>query len=152
MKYITLINGGRTKVDDNDYEMLSLFKWYGINSKRSAGTYVIAAKAAGIFMHRLIMMPPPLMVIDHKNGDSLDNRKSNLRICHHHENCQNSIYRNKTNKHGYTGLSQDHRKHLWRARISVNMKRLFLGVFKSPLAASRAYQKAVKKYHTRFVK
>jgi hypothetical protein len=84
--------------------------------------------------------------IDHINGNTLDNRKANLRICTRAENNCN-IKRRKNNTSGYKGVSFDKRKKKWSAYISKNYKHYFLGYFVTPEEAYIAYCKASKKYH-----
>lgn len=87
MKYINVTRKGvtyRAKVDDIDYEKVSKHTWYYTGGYAQA---VIDDKKIG--MHRYIMNTPKGLVTDHLNHDTLDNRRSNLRICTHAENMAN---------------------------------------------------------------
>lgn len=68
--------GKSTKVDDDDYEKYNHLVWH-----LSDTGYAVRKSGKTVRLHRLIMDCPEGMVIDHLNGDKLDNRKSNLRIC-----------------------------------------------------------------------
>ena len=89
----------------------------------------------------------PALPIDHINGDSLDNRITNLRLATAAQNAQNVYQAQKNNSHGKLGLSYDKKKRLWRARIGLNGKRIFLGKFKSQDAAYEAYLVAKRELH-----
>lgn len=96
MKLISL-NGGiySTKVDDDDYENLKSQKWY---AGRARYTHYVIARS-GKHMHRILMGDPEGFVIDHINGDGLDNRRCNLRITTPSENSKNRRdFRAKTPK------------------------------------------------------
>lgn len=138
-------------VDNNFYKKLRVFKWYLSNG------YAIRNKFGGkhttVRMHREIMRALPSQEIDHRNGNKLDNRKSNLRVCKRKDNTKNARkYKNNTS--GYKGVYFfKNRKHLstpWIAIINVDKSSFFLGMFTSKEAAARAYNTAAKKYHGEF--
>lgn len=94
MKLIKLTRGFFAKVDDEDYEELSKYKWhFKIGTKNKTGYATRGVQENGkvkfFLMHRQIMGFPEGMVIDHKNHDTLDNRKENLKICSQKENLKN---------------------------------------------------------------
>jgi hypothetical protein len=102
-----------------------------------------------ITLHRFIMNIPKEMEVDHINGDTLDNRKVNLRVCTKSENnCNRKINQNNTS--GYKGVSYKMSRHKWCAKIGVNNKNIHLGYFDSPEEAYAAYCIASKKYHGEF--
>ena len=104
-----------------------------------------------IYMHKLIMGTPDDMDTDHlyqvSNG-ICDNRKSNLKIKTHQENMFNCIL-SKNNTSGYMGVDYRKDRGLWRARIKVDDKEIYLGQYNTPEEAAIAYQKAKSKYHTK---
>jgi hypothetical protein len=95
------------------------------------------------------MKPPKGKEVDHINGDSLDNRRKNLRICTHSENCQNRKKR-LDNTSGFKGVYWSKRSNKWVANIQIKSKRIYLGGFISKIKAAEAYQKANIKYHGKF--
>jgi len=99
-------------------------------------------------MHRQLIQPPDGYVIDHINGEGLDNRRANLRFATVAQNAWNSKKRNP--RSGYKGVCFDKQKHLWRAAIVCHRKRIHLGYFKNKIHAARAYDFAAKKYHKEF--
>lgn len=85
MKKILLNNNNYAIVDDEDFEFLNKFNWH----KSETGYAVRCEKRKTIRMHRLIVNCPDDMLVDHINGNRLDNRKQNLRICTFNENIRN---------------------------------------------------------------
>ena len=91
------------------------------------------------------------MVVDHINGNGLDNRRSNLRVCTRSENGMNRG-KNKNNKSGYKGVAWHEKAKLWRATLGLKGKIIHLGDFADKSEAYRAYVEACKKYHKEFAR
>lgn len=155
MKYIPLTQAKKAKVSEADFDMLNRFKWAydshnhcavrGIWNKEAKKTVVVS-------MHRFLMETPKGMDTDHINGDRLDNRRENLRICTHSEN-QRNMQKHKDNKSGYKGVSWDTRSKKWVSRIKAeNGVYRFLGFFRNKLDAAKAYDNAAIKHHGVFAK
>ncbi len=121
MKEIQLSQGKIAVVDDEDYEYINQWKWSYLSSGYAVRSLWSLLGSKTILMHRIIANTPIGMDTDHINGNRLDNRKSNLRVCTHAENTRN-IPMHKDNKIGYKGV-QKHGKS-WRARILVNGKQI----------------------------
>jgi hypothetical protein len=128
MKSITLTRGKVALVDDADYEWLNKYKWYS-----GARGYVISSTTADgkkgvMYMHREIMKTPRDMQTDHINGNKLDNRRSNLRICTSAQNRANKG-KQSNNTAGYKGICWSKAAKKWQAQITVNKKTIYLGLF-----------------------
>jgi hypothetical protein len=100
-------------------------------------------------MHRVIMNAPSGMLVDHRDGNGLNNQKSNLRICNRKQNQQNRPM-NSNNKSGYKGVCWNKRSNKWRSGIRVDNKDIFLGSFFCLVKAAKAYDEAAKKYFGEF--
>jgi hypothetical protein len=83
------ITNGEAQIDSDDYELVSKYKWHRNDLGYAVWRGIVDGKKQTIRMHRLIMGAPKGMVVDHINHDTLDNRKSNLRICLQAENMRN---------------------------------------------------------------
>jgi len=106
-----------------------------------------------ITLHRFVMGSTHCdgIFIDHINGNTLDNRKLNLRPCNNQENQWNRKI-NKNNKSGFKGVYQDKKSGRWRAVISINKKRTHLGSFADPKTAHAVYVESAKKYYGEFAR
>lgn len=133
MPYIRISQGYLVVVDEEDYETLSQSKWqYNSGYARR--------KQEPRLMHRLIMNCPPDMQVDHINGDGLDNRKKNLRICTREQNSKNRTGYLGYNKTGFKGVSKSGNR--CTAKIRVNGVKKHLGTFATKEEAARAYDVA----------
>ena len=151
MKSIKLTNGQSTIVDNDDYHALKGFIWYLDNDG-----YVLrrGPKETGwrfIKMHRLIAGTPDGLDTDHINGNRLDNRKCNLRICTRGENLRNRG-KPKNNKTGYKGVHYCIVLQAFVAQIGFRYKVFNLGSFSTALKAHNAYKKAAAYYHGEFAR
>lgn len=153
-KEIQLTQGKFAIVDDEDYEYLNQFKWHAskLNGKFYARRYIkLSNPNIKILMHRDVMKPERRYVIDHVDGNTLNNKKNNLRICTNAENIRNSkISINNTS--GFKGVYWNKQNAKWRAFITLNYKRIWLGNFINPIDAAEAYNEAAIKFHGEFAK
>jgi len=156
MKEILLSQNMVAIVDDEDFERLNIFKWTFSRQREKTGCAVrnIGRKDNGTVvlyrMHWEIMGKPKKgFVVDHINGNELDNRKCNLRICSYRNNARNKV-KQKNNTSGYKGVSLDKRRNKWSVRIKTNNKYKFCGYFKNIIDAVKTYNDVAKKYHGKF--
>lgn len=144
MKTIPLPNGISAIVDDDDYDRIMSFGAW--NCSRSLHVWYAHKNHGGrknrkcLMMHRVIMNAPDGLDVDHINGDGLDNRKENLRICTRSKN--NASRRRCKSQTGYRGVQPENKSPNYIAQITVNRKRIWLGNFASPRLAARAYDLA----------
>lgn len=153
MKKIKLTLGKYTLVDDNIFNFLNKWKWVANNKRKDHYFNVVRTcyigKKKTIYMHRLILKAKKGQIIDHINGNALDNRRKNLRFV---TPSQNRINSPRKNKFGFKGIAThpEHSKYL--VRIQINGKRHYLGTYKTPKQAAKAYDKAAKRLHGEFAR
>lgn len=146
---IPLTNGGEAQIDPGDVEKVSAFCWYGVirNGVRYAR---IAASGKAVYLHHLILPAVRGMTVDHKNGDGLDNRRSNLRYATHSQNSRNA--KKRDNLSGYKGVSWHDKANRWHARIWTGEKSRHLGLFDFPEDAADAYDTAARELYGEFAR
>lgn len=137
------------RVDRKNYDYLGQWKWHynhgyavrrihrRLGKDKYAGTF--------IYMHRLIMDLPEGMVIDHIDGNGLDNREKNLRVCSQKQNLYNRKVQSN-NKLGVKGVRWNKHKNRFEPNITVDGKKIYLGRYKTVEEASEAYKKAAIKH------
>ncbi len=148
MKKIKLTQNQYALIDNEDFELISKYKWHFRKDRRQG--YAIAQdifykdkkKRKRIRMHNLIMGVDNLGIVDHINGNKLDNRKSNLRFATFQQQATNRPML-KHNTSGYKGVIKGS-KNRWRAIISINNKKIALGSFKTKKSASIIYNRAAR--------
>ena len=149
MKEIQLTQGKVALVDDEDYEYLNQFKWHVSNDNYARRTIYKDKLYKALFMHREIMKVSKGLLVDHINGNSLDNRKLNLRICTNSQNLMNRG-KNKNNTSGYKGVRLINSNKKWRAQIQYKKIFYHLGCFEKRIDAAKAYNEAAIKFHGEF--
>lgn len=142
-----IFEDGRVCVfDKEDYDILSRLYW----SPRADGHIRASLNGRNIELARYILESYGAclddMVVDHKDLNPLNNRKSNYRVCTFRENRMNHS-RFKNNTSGYSGVTYRKEKNQWIARITVNYKRIFLGYFETKEEAIKARKRAERKYY-----
>ena len=121
-KRLPLGNGLYTVVDDEDYELLNRFKWRVVKSGGDSQSFYAVATMR---LHRLIKECPKGLMVDHINGDTLDNRQCNLRVCTNSQNQQNTDSRGGSSK--YKNVSYSSRYNKWYGKFRYNGHEYFCG-------------------------
>jgi len=138
MKQIKLTKGKVTFVDDEDYELLSKYRWY---FNRYAYTSI---KKYSVGMHRIILKlhKGDKIQTDHINHNPLDNRRFNLRVA--------TQSQNNANRRGYKGVHWSKTNKKWRAMIQVDGIKKHIGLYSSVKKALLAYRNEKKKLFGKF--
>jgi len=138
--YVPLTRGLFALVDAADIPAVAAFNWHAVRDCRTfyAATPAKRGKPA-IKMHRLLMPAPSPLVVDHANGDGLDNRRGNLRVVTQSTNQRNRKSPANTAS-GIVGVYPKGRR--WGARARIGHSRVWLGTFATKDAAAAAIQSA----------
>jgi len=155
---IPLSRGKFAIVDPDDYYRLSEYNWF-LSAGIRNNSYAVrrspnrnGKRGKVIRMHREVANTPDGVVCDHINGNSLDNRKANLRSATHLQNSWNARKSSKSCSSKYKGVTFYKKQQKWQGQICVNGKKIFLGEFKEEKQAAKEYDKAAKKYFGEFAK
>jgi hypothetical protein len=151
MKIIPLTQGFVTRIDDRDFKRVSQFKWYA----HKPGNGAVYAKR-GIYdpvtqnndsqsLSVFLMKPKPGQRVDHESGDTLDNRRKNLRRCTRQQNSQAFRRKSPGKSSRFRGVFFNTQAGCWHAVITHQDRRQHLGSFRIEEDAARAYDVAAKK-------
>jgi hypothetical protein len=145
MRAIVLLGGEISLVNDEKYDELVIYSWH----LHSNGYAVRCNGGHSTYMHRVVINAPDKVWVDHIDGDKLDNRIENLRLCNASQNggnrgpiCNNEL--------GYKGVRK-HRKN-YQARVIFHGKETTIGTFTTPEEAARAYDNKVMELFGEFAK
>ena len=153
MKFINITRDAVVVIDDEDYERISRHRW-ALNPEGSGYAIRKGAKRRGekrtVAMHQEIMHAPPGSLIDHINGNGLDNRKSNLRFADTQKNSFNKAKAKGTYTSKYKGVFQRGGENKWTARIKYNDHHVELGEYESESLAAAVYNYAAAVFFGEF--
>jgi hypothetical protein len=145
VRYIALTQGQFAIVDACDYERLSRHRWCAVRS--GDGYYARRSVPGGtILMHREIMKAPKGMVVDHIDGNRLDNRSCNLRVCTPQQNECNKPPRGRRSR--FKGVYPHRDK--WQATIRHAGRTYYLGLFDDEVEAARARDRKARQLQGEF--
>ena len=153
MKTIKLTQNKVALIDDEDFERVNQFNWHVSKQRgywRARRNIRFKGKQTTLLMTRYILnVTGPKLDVDHINGKTLDNRRSNLRICTNAQNIQISKKR-KNCSSIYKGICWHKPTKKWMARIFINHKSIHLGLYNNEKTAFKIYCKAAMKYYGEF--
>lgn len=141
---VELTQGRFALVDAIDFERLAMHKWHITGKRMPYAARWVKEKPHSLLMHRLIIDAPDDMMVDHINGDTLDNRRCNLRLATRAENLRNQKKTRGSSK--YHGVYRV-RANRYRAAIAADGKKYCLGTYLDEIAAAKAYDEASRRLH-----
>lgn len=152
---LTLVNGHECLVDLEDIDIAMARRWM---ARADRGTHYAMASiyengdgtSRKTSLHREIMGAKKGEIVDHINGDGMDNRRSNLRIVSAHQNQHNRRGPNRDNTSGYMGVSFDSFAGKYKASIRIDGKQVSLGRFDNPRHAALIRDMAALELHGDF--
>jgi phage-related protein len=149
-KQIALTRGMVTLVSDCDYEELNKHKW---SAQKGGKTFYAVRRnfLSNVSMHRVILNIPYGAQVDHKDGNGLNNTRSNLRIATRSQNQANrKISSNNTS--GFKGIYWNAGFRKWRAIVICNKKTFYAGYYDTAEEAARAYDKKARELFGEYAK
>lgn len=156
--YIQLTKGYEAMIDAADLPLVQQNKWFAQEAYYKDGSvravYALRqirvnGKLTPIRLHRVITDAADGFEVDHINGNGLDNRRANLRVCTKAQN-QYNARRRRDNRSGFKGVIWSTKRQKWAAQIRFNKKTKMLGFFNCPTAAAIEYAKASAALHGEF--
>ena len=153
MREIPLTRGLHTIIDDDDFDLIKQHKWC---ANKIGNTFYVqhsfthpGGRKGALYMHRVIMNPPSNMDVDHLDGDGLNNRRSNLRICTRGQNCgRQKPQVGRSSK--FKGVSYHRRMGCWEAYVHSKDKKHPAGYFSDERKAAMAYNELASVLHGEF--
>jgi len=153
MKTIQLGQGCQARVDNKDYKRVKIYRWYATYNPRTRSWYAMTwgQKKDRLYMHRLILNAPKTQQVDHRDHDTLNNCRENLRLATNSQNHMNGR-KPRSGKTPYKGVYRvpNSQAHPWQARITLNYKRINLGCWRTAKEAALAYNKAAEIFFREF--
>lgn len=158
-KMIPLTHGYHTVVDETDYEWLMQWKWYTWRGNQRTfyaqreRTLAEGRPGTTVRMHRRILNledAPRAIMIDHRDGNGLNNQRVNLRICNMRQNQRNRIGAHRGSASQFKGVWLNQKGNRWVAGIRVEGKLIYLGTFLCERDAALAYDAAARTHFGAF--
>lgn len=142
-------NGTEIFVDAEDYPVLSRWTWGTDKISHSIYAYT-NIRSQKVTMHQLLTGPIGIkMVIDHIDGNGLNNTKENLRVCKASTNVQNRHNGRMGRSSRFRGVHKPTKRNGWRAMVGKDMRVHSIGTFLTEMEAAIAYDKHVLEIHGR---
>lgn len=135
-------------IDAEDYQIVKQFKW-SLNVSNDVSYISTMVGKDRLRLHSIVMGTPKSQAIDHKDHDTYNNRKSNLRECTPGQNRQNSKV-NKKSSSDIKNVYKEKSTGKWIVSVQANKTRHYIGRFANIEDAKQAAIKARKKYHGEF--
>ena len=157
--YLSLTNRdgdtvGEAIIDLSDLgRVLAAGRWYASWNKLAGAYYVRSSRPVGgsmTFLHRFVTNAPKGADVDHRDHNTLDCRKGNLRVCSHAENMRNRHGAQRNSKSGIRGVYWERSRQLWRVQVKAKGRKHEIGRFADLNDAAKAAAEARARLHGEF--
>lgn len=141
---VPLTQGQVALIDSADAELVGRHCWCALWSRSTLSYYAATniyrpdGRQTTLQMHRLILAAQRGQEVDHRNHDTLDNRRANLRCVTHSENQRNRKGANRNGTSGHLGVSWNKTRQRWHAYVWLNTRLVVIGYFNTAEMAARA--------------
>lgn len=152
MKMVPLTRGQFAAVDDADFERISAFKWRAAWDPKAQSFYAVRSlpringKRPTEYMARAVVAASAADTVDHRDHDTLNNTRPNLRATTHCNNLKNRQKRTVATSI-YKGVHWHKAAKKWQAKIRSDNKEIYLGLYAEEVDAARAYDMASERLH-----
>lgn len=150
--WTNLTRGSVALFDAEDAEWIKNWSWTTLVRENKRSAVRRENKGRYVYLHREIMKPPAELVVDHIDGNPLDNRKRNLRNCIERLNLTNVRARRRQTSSRFKGVYHDKARGQWQAYVTVMGKRHRLGRFATEIEAAMAYDAKAIELHGEFAR
>lgn len=153
MKVIGISRGMETFIDDEDYHLVSMYRWFAIQKTVGKCWYAVTnikvgnGKKKQVGMHQMVFPVLSGMMVDHIDRNGLNNQKKNLRAA---TALQNSINRGPDFDKRCPFKGVVWKRKSWQAGITYNGKYIYLGSYQDTIEAATAYDEAANRFHGEF--
>lgn len=152
-KWLPLSKDRFALIDEEDFERVSPWLWSVCVRQNPYSPYALRRQMhKTIYLHRFIMNAPKNRDVDHIDGNGLNCRKSNLRVCTHAQNQYNYTKCAKRTTSKFKGVHIDRDDGRWISRIKFKGKSINIGVFDTQEQAAHEYDKAAVSYFGKYAK
>jgi hypothetical protein len=147
---IPLTQGKYALIDEADYDLVGRVSWYAYRDWHcfyARRNDFVDGENITLLMHRVLLDAKPGEIVDHRNGDGLDNRRCNLQVALRVSNNQNRASNVAKGSSKYKGVSWVKRDEAWQVRIRAHGLQRFVGLFDDEIEAAMAYDEIARKLH-----
>ena len=148
---VPLTQGQFAKIDLEDIIRVNQYNWWAVwyeNIQTYYARGIINNKNIGL--HRFILnVTNPKIQVDHRDGNGLENRRFNIRVCTSQQNAMNQQSK-KNSSSKFKGVAKI--AHKWQAQITYNYKKIYLGCFDDEKIAAKIYNEKAKELFGEFAR
>jgi hypothetical protein len=141
-------------IDDEDWEKVSKYTWSIHKHRQTFYVSTSITKGDGtntkLRLHRFLM--PGVRMVDHIDGNGLNNQKRNLRECTPRQNMQNQRVQERPKSSKYKGVNRNKVRGVWQVYINIPGKHLYVGAYTEEVDAAHAYNRAAQEHFGEFAK